>query len=262
MKYIAGIFGFLFLSFIPGEQYQLVTSIPFSQVSFLTSDPLGNVYVVAANQLLRFDSRGKPAMNFSENSLGELRSVDVSNPLKPVLFYPDFAEILTLNAQLALQSTVFLRAAGIVQPTLACSSLQDGFWIFDLQDFQLKKIDLNLQLVAQSGDLSKILGHSILPDFLIESNEKVYLNDPERGIFVFDLFGTYYKTIPILHLKTFQVIDDRILYIEGNKLRTYHLKTIAEDEILLPEHDSLTRARIEQHQLYLLTSASLNFYSF
>jgi len=262
MKYISGIICLLIILGLTGDEYHLEKSIPFPQISFLTSDKLGDVYVVTANQLLRFDQKGKPKMNFSENSLGELRSVDVSNPLKPVLFYPDFAEILTLNAQLALQSTIFLRSAGMVQPTLACTALQDGFWVFDLQDFQLKKIDLNLQVVAQSGDISKILGHSILPDFLVEADGKVYLNDPASGIHVFDLFGTYYKTIPILNLKNFQVVDDRILFADGKSLRSYHLKTIAEEEILLPQHDSLVQARIEQHQLYLLTNASLNFYSF
>jgi hypothetical protein len=250
----------LFLS--AGEDYHLIQTIPFHRPGIFTTDNLGNAFVVIENQLLQFGPDGKPKANFSENSLGSLRSVDASNPMKLLLFYPDFARMLTLNSQLSPQSTIYLRPAGLVQPTVVCNSMRDGYWIFDLQDFQLKKLDLNLQIVYQSGNLSQLLGYTLLPDFMLEADNFVYLNNPATGILVFDSYGTYYKTIPLKNLRYFQVIGTDLLYVTSGSLHSYNLKTIDDREILLPAHEGLLNARIVQKELYLLTEASLNFYSF
>jgi hypothetical protein len=251
---------FLF-GFGVAEEYTLIRSIPFVNVSF-TTDKLGNAYVVTDNQLLQFDAKGKPVANYSETTLGALRSVDAGNPMKLVLFYPDFAQINTLNTKLALQSIVNVRSTGIVQPTVVCNSDHEGYWVYDMQDFQLKKIDLSLQVQFQSGNLSQIIGSDILPNFLVESGDYVYLNNPSTGILVFDLFGTYFKTIPLKTLGGFQVIGDQILYLEDDKLMSYDQKSAMSKEIKLPPHGALLNARIEDHELYLLTTTSLTFYSF
>src|ERR1044072_2751903 len=82
-----------------GDNYTLIRSIPFTNASF-TTDNLGNAYVIAENQLLQFDGNGKPKGNYSESNLGVLRSVDASDPLKILLYYPDFTQINILNSKL------------------------------------------------------------------------------------------------------------------------------------------------------------------
>jgi hypothetical protein len=242
--------------------YLLVNSIPFSNISYLTTDKLGNTYVIVGNQLLQFDLNGKPLANFSKNNLGTIRSIDASNPMKIVLFYPDFAQLIVLNSKLAEQATINLRALEINQPIVACASENGGYWIYDNDDDQLKKLDLNLQILYQSGNLTQVLGYKVQPRFLAEASGYVYMSDPENGILVFDLFGTYYKLLPFKGLRSFQVIDQNILFVKENKLFRYDSKTAAEQEVLLPVHDSILNARIEAQQLYLLTSDSLSFYSF
>ncbi len=249
------------LGFQSGE-YKLKYSIPFSEARFFTTDNLGNAYVIAGNQLLRFNPEGKPHQNFSESTLGELRSVDASDPLKTILFYPDFGRLILLNSQLAVQSVVHLKEIGIYQPMLACGSAYGGYWIFDRQDFQLKKVDLNLQITVQSGEMMNVTGMDVNPDFITEYNGSVYLKDPRNGLFVFDRFGTYHKRIPLGEITSFQVIEHEVLYVSEDKLKAFHLKTLNEREILLPSHGSIKNARIENNQLYLLTSDSLAFYSF
>lgn len=244
------------------DDYKLIESIPFKGVDFITTDNLGNIYVIVGNQLLQFDPAGKPKANFSENSLGELRSIDASNPMKLVLFYPDFGRIILLNSQLSIQSHIYLRQLGIEQASIACGSDYGGYWVFDRQDFQLKKVDLNLQVVYQSGDLLSLTGLSISPNYLSEYDGFVYMNDPKNGIFVFDRYGTYYKTIPLKVPTSFQILKQELLHLSENKLMAFHLKSLAEREILLPLHDTVISARIENQQLYLLTSDSLTFYSF
>ena len=242
--------------------YLFVNSIPFSHLSFLTTDKLGNAYGIVGNQILQFDQNGKPVSNFSKNNFGEMRSIDASNPMKILLFYPDFAQLVILNSKLAEQSVVHLRASEINTPIVACNSENGGYWVYDNDDDQLKKLDLNLQIQYQSGNLTQLLGYKVQPRFLLEEDGYVYMSDPENGIFVFDLFGTYYKLLPFKGLKSFQVVDQNILFVRENKLIRYDSKIAVEQEVLLPPHDSILNARIEDKKLYLLTSDSLSFYSF
>lgn len=244
------------------DDYRLINSIPFSHVSFITTDKLGNAYVVVGNQLLQFDLNGKPIANFSRTNFGHLRSIDASNPMKIILFYADFEQLVILNTKLAEQSTINLRASDIYQPIVVCGSENGGYWIYDNNDDQLKKLGLNLQISFQSGNLTQSVGYKVQPRFLLEADGFVYMNDPENGILVFDQFATYYKLLPFKGLKSFQVIDQNLLFTKENKLIRYDLKTAVEQEVLLPPHDSILNARIEAQQLYLLTSDSLNFYSF
>lgn len=250
----------LLTSFQPGD-FTLIHTIPFSNAQ-MTTDRLGNAYVVVENQLLEFDSIGKPKANFAESGSGMITSVDASNPLKIVLFYRDFAQLKILSNKLSKESTIELRNAGIMQPVVACQSLLDGYWIFDQQDFSLKKIDFSLRIVYQSGNMNQTLGYALQPESITESNDFVYLNNPATGLLVFDKFGNYYKTIPIPDIKSFQVIDKNLLYLKNNSLYRFDLSTLTENEVILPPHEILVSVRFEQQKLFLLTTASLAFYSY
>jgi hypothetical protein len=243
------------------DEYRLINSIPFQNASF-TTDNFGNAYVITENQLFQFDTLGKLKANYSERNAGNLHSIDVSNPLKMLLFYPDFAQLQILDSKLALQSTINLRDLNIIQPVAACQSLQGGYWIFDLQDYQLMKMDLNLQLKVESGNVTQTLGYSPVPNFVLEHDNNIYLNNPSTGILVFDLYAAYIKTIPIDSLKSFQIIGNELLFVKDNTLMKHNLKTLEQSQVFLPSHDSLISSRIEQQQLYLLTTSSLNFYSY
>jgi hypothetical protein len=228
----------------------------------MTLDPIGNLYVIADNQLLKFDGNGKPLQNFSDYRLGELRSADAGNAMKVLLFYPDMARIIVLGTQFAPQSTIELRNIGIIQPTLVCNSINNGYWIFDLQDFQLKKIDLNLQPVFTSGNLTQLTGNRVLPNYMTEYDHRVYLNNPETGILVFDQFGAYLKTLPIKGLKGFQLFGNEVFFLQEGRLKAMDLRLLNEREISLPDQQELRAVNLNDQRYYLLTNDSLNIYSY
>jgi len=244
------------------EGFRKSFHLPFQSAKFITTDNIGNLYVIADNQILKFSPSGKPLQNFSDMRQGELRSVDAGNPLKVLLFYPDMARITLLGTQFAPQSTIELRNIGIQQPVLACNSQNNGYWVFDLQDFQLKKIDLNLQLQFQSGNLLQSTGKKIVPNFMTEYNNRVYINDPVNGILVFDQFGSYFKTLPVTGLRAFQIRGNELLYLQDNNIKALELKLLNERELTLPPHRDLRTFCVSDEQFYLLTTDSLFGYSY
>ena len=244
------------------DDYTLIRKIAFKQEVSLTTDNLGNAYVVVENQVLKFDPKGLPLENFSEPNMGSLKYVDAGNPLRILLFYPDFARLLVLDSKLAIQANINLRQLNINQPLTACNSSESGYWVYDRDDDKLKKINPNQQVTYESGILMQVTGYQVEPGMMVEGNGYLYMNNPATGLLVFDRFGAYYKTIPVPDIQSFQVVENDILYVRDNKLIRYNTKTISQSDVLLPQIDSIRSARIEQHQLYLLTSDSLNFYSF
>lgn len=248
-------------AFQTGE-IKLISGIPFESAVFLTVDAFGNSYVIADRQVMKFNAYGKPIQHFGNSKLGELRSVDATNPMKVLLFYPDMAQLVILGTQFAPQSTLELRNIGINQPTVACNSNNEGYWVYDLQDFQLKKINRNLDIVFQSGNLVQLIGKQILPNFMTESDQKVYLNDPQQGVLVFDQFGSYLRTLPVKGLQYFRIVKNELIYTDGAVVKAMDLKLLTEHELLLPPHGKIRTVEVATQQLYLLTNDSLNIYSY
>ncbi len=258
---------FIFLLFaltsFTGDGFKLIKTIPV-KATFITTDKLGNCYVIDENnQLTKYNALGEREANYSDKYMGKLKSADVSNPLKILLLYADFNQITSLDNKLSLRTQVPLRELNILQPLAVCTSVNDGLWIFDQQDFQLKRLDLNLNIVQESGNLMQITGKEIKPSHLFENNGYVYLNNPEIGIMVFDLFGSYFKTIPLTQVSGIQFIGDELFYYRKGVLTAYNIKTLSERIIELPagSDSSIYNVRVEEQKVYLLKDQQLNIYS-
>jgi hypothetical protein len=244
-------FGFVFNIWNQNSKFTLVKSIPTTS-SFLTTDNLGNSYLLSGSILEKYDADGNFLKNFSNKNLGPPTFVDATNPFKILVFYKSFQQIILLDNTLSPSGNpVSLDALGYNQISLVCSSHNNGFWIYNQQNFELIRFDHDLQKIIQTGNIVQLTGTKIEPDFIIEQNNKVFLNDPKSGILIFDIYGTFNKTIPLKGLHHFQINNEQIFYIQDDKLKSYNMKTLEENEALIPETEVLD-ARIEKEKLYLL----------
>lgn len=244
----------------PAPTFSLIKSIPVN-ASFFTTDNLGQFYFVVDDELSKYSDEGIFINTYSDKILGNISFVDAANPLRLLLFYLDFVQIVFLdNALSILGGSILLEQMGFEQTILTCTSNDNGIWLYDTQDFQLIRLDQNLKTTHNSGPINQLLGIEILPNCLIEYNNFVYLNDPERGILVFDIYGTYYKTIPLKGLISFQIIGDNLFYFSNNTLNSHHLKTLEASTIGLPD-TGIVSVRIEKQKLFLLKENSLDIYS-
>jgi hypothetical protein len=234
---------------LPATSYSLVCKIPFAGGTF-TTDNLQNIYLYHGNSIKKYTAQGQVLYAYSNKSYGAITSIDVNDPMKVLVFYKDFPEIVIVDNTLSQNGNPFSPSdAGYPLTTLACTSHDNGIWLYDAQNFQLIRLDVTLNMTQKTGNLAQAIGIQLNPDYLMEYNNFVYLNDSTQGILVFDSYGTYYKTIPITGLSTFQVRGDDLYYVAKNRLHIFHLKTIMEDETKVP--DTLaTEVRIEKNLLY------------
>ena len=232
------------------------------QADFFTTDNLSNSYVVRANELIKYDKKGKLLYKYSNKNLGNIDFVDASNMLRLLVFYKNFSQILFLDNTLSLNGEpVSLDKMGFQQTQLVCSSYNNGLWLYNQQNLELVRIDQSFLKTQQTGNLSLLLNVDLQPIYLVEYDNKVYLNNPSTGILIFDIYGTYYKTLPIKNVKHFQPIgNDLIYFISDNKVKAYNTKTTEELEFEAPLAE-FQNFRLEMGVLLLQAAKTISIYT-
>jgi len=232
--------------------------------AFITTDDLQNVYVITAeNSLVKFDSTGRKQFVYNQNRFGQLEFVDATNPLKLVLSYPDFGTVVMLDNTLSEVGVVLLKQFGVYNYATVCFSSRDNnFWVYDEDDYKLKKLDRNGNIIITSTDMIMQLGEVVHPAYMQEANQYLYVSDTSKGILVFDLYGVYFETLPFKNIKKFEVKGDRIFFKEGDHLHSYQMKTLEEKLIALPATNDFIDVRLESNRLYLLSKSELSFYRY
>ena len=85
----------------------------------------------------------------------------------------------------------------------------------------------------------------------------------DRELFqLFDNFGAYYKTIPILGLQKFHILQEQIVYYQDNKLRTYNPVTFDAKMVTLPDTTGTIQAVIDKQRIAILKNDRIDFYKY
>ena len=127
-------------------------------------------------------------------------------------------------------------------------------WYYNPLRFELIRKNQDLTTSNTSANLSNLLNKNIQPNFLVEHNNNVYLNDPKNGILIFDNFGTYLKTIPIYGLSTFQIKEKFIIFIaENSSVMTYDFLSLEIQQYELTIQEPIKSVRLEGKYIYLQT---------
>jgi hypothetical protein len=260
VRKLAYIFTFLIMvSFIAGERkpdYVITT-----ESSAIVTDNLSNVYTISKDKFTKYDVKLKFQKEFSNKTFGNITTADVTNPLRPLLFYRDFGRIVFLDNTLSQNGEpIALEKLGYPLATLAASSFDNGLWIYDQPSFELIRFDNALEISNRTGNLSQILGIELQPNFILEKDNHLFVNNPATGILIFDVYGTYIKTVPVVHLASFQVSDDNIIYFSEDILNSWNYKTAELSFYDEPRSESCISMRIERDAIFVQDSMTISSY--
>jgi hypothetical protein len=197
---------------------------------FFSTDNLGNIYTVNDDELIKYLPNGKLFARYSNLKFGTISSIDVTNPLKILLYYRSYQQIVFLDNQLSTNSdAVALESLGLEQTDLVCAGSNNSFWIYNKQNNELLRFNELSKKIASTGNLKQILASDLNPDFMIEHNNFLYLNSPEAGIYVFDMFGAYSKLVALRNLHSFQISDNQVYFKRDSMICRY-------DQVLLEDN--------------------------
>lgn len=215
--------------------FVLQKSIP-GRVTMMAADNLGYLYLLnVSNQLKKLSPSGDSVAVFNEvKKSGRATLIDVSNPLRVLLYYPDFATVVVLDRLLAVRNTIDLRRQHILQVRAVAQSYDNKIWLYDEYESKLKKIDEDGKLLSETADFRLLLGEAIAPQLIFEQDRLVYLYDPAKGIFAFDYYGTLKTRIPVTGWQNVQASGKYIYGSAGNKLFRYDMSTLLTREWDIP----------------------------
>ncbi|MBA3681961.1 MAG: hypothetical protein H0W73_12490 [Bacteroidetes bacterium] len=223
-----------------------------TKLNYFSADNIGNVYTVKEDELIKFLVSGKLFARYSNLKLGSITSIDVTNPLKLLLYYRDFQQIIFLDNQLTANSEpISLEALGYEQTDLVCAGANNSFWIYNKQNNELIRFDETSKKIASTGNLKQILQVDLKPNYMKEHNGYLFLNSPETGIYVFDIFGTFSKVISLKNLKQFEVSEDIIYYQKDSMYCSYNYKLFEEACKSLPNPLSTIDVKYTNGKIYL-----------
>jgi hypothetical protein len=238
-----------------------ITASTFAQVEvrvfngrLLTTDQLGYYYEISENKIDKYLESGVLECSYSNNLLGVIANVDVSNPQKVLVYFRDFTKILILDNTLSPSSeAIDLMDLELDQTSLVCRSYNDGAWYYDPVQYELIRKNQELITTNTSGNLANILSRNIVANFLVENNNRIYLNDKNSGVLVFDIYGTYLKTLPIIGVNSFQVKENQLVYCNvNNKIETYDFFTLEKKEYKPNIYGAVTQVRVENNKIFIL----------
>lgn len=231
---------------------------------FFSIDQLQQIYTVSpSNELIKYSATGIPQFNYNNNTLGALTRVDVTNPFSILLFYSDFRTLITLDRNLTETNVFDLYSLDVNEIRAIAQSSDNNIWLYDDVRFKLKKINKQGKTLIESNDLSLLLEKALFPNFIMESDNRVYVNDPAVGILVFDVFGQYLKTLERKGLASFQIYNQQLLYLQDQQLHAFHLQSLLNSTVQLPKKITKeTQVFLQKGQLYWLEDGQLTLYQY
>lgn len=267
MKKSSFIFFFIFLGSCAKAQsdtsFKLIKTIKGDIVNF-SVDNLDNIYILnSRNQVKKLDANGDSVAVYNDvRKYGNATLLDASNPMKILLYYKDFATIVTLDRLLNVRNTIDLRKQNILQAKAIGLSYDNKIWVYDELENKLKKIDEDGKLLLETPDFRLLFNPSPLPFKIFDENKYVYLYDSLKGVYVFDYYGALRNNIMIFRWQNFKVAGKYIFGSRNDTLYRYEISSFLYDEWKMPEEIYKSKSfNFTSSRLYALKNDAIEIYA-
>ena len=141
---------------------------------------------------------------------------------------------MVLDRYLIKRNSINFRNQGIFSVQSIATSYDNYIWLFDDQDFKLKKINDDGKLLQESTDFRMIFDSVPSVVKLIDRENYVYLYDRDKGFYIFDYYGAFKNRLAFLRWENVEVSGKMMYGFRDNKLYSYELNSLLLKEYLLP----------------------------
>jgi hypothetical protein len=226
----------LWLLFIPwfvfAQENTVVCQVKIPVIS-LHADRLNRIYVLNSSGLFQYDNQCNLLASFTKKLAGGITSVDVSNPLKILVFSRAEQKIYVLNDRLHVQSEISLADLGIIQAVVVCNSRGDGFRVYDRASRMLIRFDSNLRKEYEMPIPDKTILNPVL---MSENQNWVLISNPPEGILVADRYGNYIRTIESPDSGLFHTDDLTVSFVNNDMVNIVTISNGEKKTFSLPKN--------------------------
>jgi hypothetical protein len=244
------------------SNFQFIKTIA-GDYSYFDVDNLDNIFLITRNnQLKKLNNNGDSIAVYNDvKKYGNPSSIDVTNPLKILLYYNNYATVVILDRLLSVRNSINFRKQNIFSVQRIAASYDNNIWLFDEQDYKLKKIDEDGKLLQESTDWRMLFDSVPVPEALIDQNQFVYLYDPQKGFYVFDYYGGFKNRYAFLNWNQVAVTAKTLYGFSDQTLYSYTLNSMQLKAFPLPSFfgDYLS-IKAMNGKLYVLTTGGIDIY--
>lgn len=264
------IFTFYFLLFTFCADAQEASSLQLKQERFIAgsfknffSDNLGNIFLLLPNNSIKkINARGDSLGLFNDvRRYGDVYAVDVSNPLKLIVYYKDFSTVVILDRFMNIVNTIDLRRANILQASAVAQSYDNNYWVYDALENKLKKINDGGETLLETADFRILFDETFTPSSIIDDNTQLYLYDEKYGWMIFDYYGAFKEKIPAKNFSDVQVINKKLQGYTEDSLYEINPLTFDEQSFSLQQASGAVKTERQLNLLYTLKNDGLYIYS-
>lgn len=234
------------------------------RTDYIAIDRLQQFYAVSKGyHIQKYSADGRLLYEYGENNLGKIAQIDATNPLQLMVYYDEYATVLLLDRTLSPLHKVDLAALSIWRTQAICIANDNHLWLYDPQQLTLKKINPYGDILQESPDMSLLIDNDFSPSFLLESNNHLYLSDPNSGILVFDNLGNYLRDMPIKSVSQFQLWNGQLVYLnKENQIVLHDVRTLKSSILTLDINtQDLLQVLVSQERLCLRFPDRIEWYS-
>jgi hypothetical protein len=226
---------FYFTTIAQDSTFRTVKKVKGDIVAF-AADNLDNIYLLnSSDQLKKLGPAGDSIAVFNNvRKYGKIAQMDVSNPLRVLLYYKDFSTIVVLDRLLNIRSTIDLRKQEIFQVPALSLSYDNKIWLYDEFEHKLKKIDEDGKLLFATTDFRQLFDEAFSFSSIFDESGYVYLYDKNKGVYVFDYYGTLKNIINFTGYDKFKVAGKYIFGTRNDSLFRYQTTTFLSQDVKLP----------------------------
>ncbi len=250
---------------LPAERsdtaFQQILHIP-GNFSRMEVDALGHIYLLEKGLLKKYTAAGDSLSVYNDvRRYGNPTIMDVSNPLKTLLFFKNFTTVVVLDRMLSQRATLNLRKMQIFAARSACISYDNEIWVLDEQDFKLKKINENGQLLLESNDLRLITDHTVKADQITDHNGFVYLYDRSFGFTILDRYGAFKGTLAFPGMHSLSFTSNSVYGFNNHEMLRLDLNLKISYPVALTQvFAQASSVRVVNPYIYLLTESGVSVY--
>ena len=228
--------------------------------SLIEADHLGNVYGVTNDGYLKkYSASGDSVAGwYNVRARGIPTVLDVSNPMRVLLYYRNYSTLVVLDRLLVQRNVIDLRQQQIFSVQAIANAYDNNIWIFDEQDFTVKKINENGTVLFKSADWRMLFPETPVPASIMDMHNQVFLYDPKQGICIFDYYGSFKSMIPLRDLSFIGMNNSVIYGFSENSLMLINTDNGSISKIPLPiNREKLKQIRYMNDYLYMLTDSGI-----
>ncbi len=244
------------------SSFQFIKTIK-GDFTYFNVDNLDNVYLINKNnQLKKINEKGDSVAVFNDvKRYGNPDYIDVTNPLKTLLYYKNYSTVVVLDRLLTVRNNINLRKQNIFYVNNVTLSYDNYIWLFDEEDFKLKKIDEEGKLLQATTDWRMLFDTVPAPVKIIDRDNFVYLYDPAKGFYIFDYYGGFKNRLAFLNWTNVEVNGNTVYGFGNTRLYSYRLKTLQLKEYNLPAFfGKFISIKAMNGKVYLLNEKGVDIY--